>query len=263
VEGRNLVIDRFSGEGQVDPFTELAREVVRHNPDLIFTPSSRLTLKFKESTTTIPIVGILGDPVGSGIVPSLARPGGNITGVSIDAGVEIFGKQLDLLKELNPAISKVGILASRLPFERSVLGTALREAANTARVLLSWPIVGPLNQAEYPRAFSVMARESANGLIVIGQNENWTYRRLIVELAEKSRLSAIDPFHVYDLRNEYCRSRPACGWSDRPYPQGRASRGDPYLSTDEVRAGHQPQDCKVARSHGAPALLAAADEVIE
>jgi putative ABC transport system substrate-binding protein len=149
-----------------------------------------LTLKFKESTTTIPIVGILGDPVRVGIVPSLARPGGNIAGVTVDPGVAIFSKRLEFLKEVNPAISKVGILTSRLPFEK-FLGTTLRDAVKTTGGQLMWPIDGPLNEAEYRRAFSAMVRENANGIIVTEQNENWTYRRLIVELA-----SAIYPYHI-------------------------------------------------------------------
>jgi len=197
VEGHNLLIEPFSGEGHVDHFADLARDVVRRHPDLIFTPSSRLALKFKESTTTIPIVGIMFDPVGLGIVPNLARPGGNITGVTVDAGVEIMSKRLEFLKEVSPAISKVGVLCSRVSFENTVLGTALREACKTAGVLLMWPIDGPLNDAEYRRTFSLMAQESTNGLIVLEQNENFTYRRLIIELAEKGRLPAIYPTTMF------------------------------------------------------------------
>jgi putative tryptophan/tyrosine transport system substrate-binding protein len=160
--------------------------VVRRHPDLIFTPGSRLALKFKESTTTIPTVGIMVDPVGVDIVPNLARPGGNITEDTVDAGVETMSKRLEFLKEVSPAISKVGVLCSRVSFENSVLGTALREAAKTAGVLLIWPIDGPLNDAEYRRAFSLMAQGSTNGLIVLEQNESLTYRRLIIELAERA-----------------------------------------------------------------------------
>jgi putative tryptophan/tyrosine transport system substrate-binding protein len=75
VEGRNLLIEPFSGEGHVDHFADLARDVVRRHPDLIFTPSSRLAFKFKESTTTIPIVGVMVDAVGLGIVPTLLGQG--------------------------------------------------------------------------------------------------------------------------------------------------------------------------------------------
>jgi ABC transporter substrate binding protein len=75
VEGRNLFVERYSGEGRGDYFAELVRDVVRSDPDLVLAVSSRLVLDFKAATATIPIVGMMGDPVGWGIVPSLARPG--------------------------------------------------------------------------------------------------------------------------------------------------------------------------------------------
>ena len=270
IEGRNLIIERFSGEGRVDHFAELARDVVRRQPDLIFTPSSRLTLKFKESTTTIPIVGILGDPVGLGIVLSLARPGGNITGVTIDAGVEIFSKRLEFLKELDPAVSKVGILASRLPFESTVLGGAIREAANTARVLLMWPIDGPLNEAEYRGAFNAMARDGANGLIVVDQNENWTYRQLIVDLAQKSRLSTIYPFPIcaklgglvaYGMNTADLGPRVA-GVIDRIL-KGAHPGEIPIYQPTRFELVINLKTAKLLGLAVTPALLAAADEVIE
>ena len=84
VEGQNLLIERYSGEGRAAHYPDLAREVVSRNPDVILSiGSNELTLDFKAATTTIPIVGILGSPVEVGIVASLARPGGNITGVSV------------------------------------------------------------------------------------------------------------------------------------------------------------------------------------
>jgi ABC-type uncharacterized transport system substrate-binding protein len=120
---RAICFSKVHRRAHVDHFADLTRHVVRRHPDLIFTPGSRLALKFKESTTTIPTVGIMVDPVGVGIVPNLARPGGNITGVTVDAGVETMSKRLEFLKEVSPAISKVGVLCSRVSFENSVLGT--------------------------------------------------------------------------------------------------------------------------------------------
>jgi putative ABC transport system substrate-binding protein len=84
VEGKNLVVERYSGEGRVERFPELASNVVRRNPDLIYTISGDTLLAFKAATTTIPIMGLTDDPVALGIVPSLSRPGGNITGSSVD-----------------------------------------------------------------------------------------------------------------------------------------------------------------------------------
>jgi len=90
VEGKNLVVARYSGEGQEDRYPELCRDVVGTKPDVIVTSASRLVLSFKAATHTIPVVASMADPVPFGIVTSLARPGGNITGVSVEAGLEIW-----------------------------------------------------------------------------------------------------------------------------------------------------------------------------
>jgi putative tryptophan/tyrosine transport system substrate-binding protein len=89
IEGQSLLIERYSGEGRAAHYPDLAREVVRSNPDVILSiGTDELTLDFKAATTTIPIVGVFGSPLEAGIVASLARPGGNITGVSVDVGTE-------------------------------------------------------------------------------------------------------------------------------------------------------------------------------
>src|SRR5262245_30319786 len=93
-EGRNLVVERYSAEGRGERFADLAREVVHTKPDLIFATSNPLVAKFKAVTDTIPIVGFMSEPVAWGIVASHSRPGANITGVSSDAGFEIWGKRL-------------------------------------------------------------------------------------------------------------------------------------------------------------------------
>ena len=110
VEGKNLVVERYSGEGRVERFRELASNVVRRNPDLIYTYSPDMLLAFKAATTTIPIVGLTGDPVALGIVPSLSRPGGNITGSSADVGPDIWSKRLELLNEAVPTLSRLGFI---------------------------------------------------------------------------------------------------------------------------------------------------------
>jgi putative tryptophan/tyrosine transport system substrate-binding protein len=107
VEGRNLLIERYSGEGRADQYRDLARQIVSRNPDLIIAVSS-FVLDVKATTTAIPIVGIFPDPIKLGIVPSLARPGGNITGVSVDVGPDQWLKRVQLLKEAVPHISRLG-----------------------------------------------------------------------------------------------------------------------------------------------------------
>src|SRR5262249_56411139 len=111
-EGKSLVVERYGTEGRVEPFRELASIIVRRNPDLIYTTSPDMLLAFKGSTTTIPIVGLTGDPVALGIVPSLSRPGGNITGSSVDVGPDIWGKRLELLNEALPKLSRLSSIPS-------------------------------------------------------------------------------------------------------------------------------------------------------
>jgi putative tryptophan/tyrosine transport system substrate-binding protein len=106
VEGVNLIVDRYSAEGRFDRFPEIARDVVVTRPDVIFAISNFLVLTLQSETRTIPIVAWTGDPVAAGIVSSLARPGGNITGVSTDAGVEIGAKRIELLAEAVGKLAK-------------------------------------------------------------------------------------------------------------------------------------------------------------
>ena len=107
VEGQNFAVERYSGEGRTERYVGLATEVVNSHPDLIFGISGALALPFKSATTTIPIVTITSDPIATGLVSSIAHPGGNITGVSVDGGIELYGKRLGLLVEAVPKLSHV------------------------------------------------------------------------------------------------------------------------------------------------------------
>ena len=190
VEGRNLLIERFSAESQGEHYPDLARDVVRHNPDLIFEIGTRLLIALKAATTTIPIVALGADPVRMGVVKSLARPGGNITGVSGDAGLEIVGKRLELLKEAFPRVSKITLLASRTLWENTSWGAAFREATERLNLDFMWSNDGPLGEAEYRRVFAELPGD-VDALFVSDQAENFSHRELIVELIEKVRLPAI------------------------------------------------------------------------
>jgi putative tryptophan/tyrosine transport system substrate-binding protein len=191
IEGRNLIVERYSVER---PTVELARDVVRSKPDAIF--ASGLWEFILKPLTTIPIVAFMGDPVGFGLVASLSHPGGNITGVSVDAGPEIVTKRLELLKEAFPQASRVGVLATRFPGPS--YGERRQEAAQRLGLLaLAHLLEGTLQETEYRRFFEVMVQEHADSLFVGGNLESWGHRRLIVELAEKYRLPAIYPYRDY------------------------------------------------------------------
>jgi putative ABC transport system substrate-binding protein len=152
IEGHNLVVERYSIWGLKEPFSELATSIVHQNPDLIFAITARIVLALKLATTAIPIVGVVSDPVAWGIVESLGRPGGNITGVTVDAGLEIFGKQLEFLKELLPQASSVGFLTTRGVWDGPT-GVAAQEASRQMGISLLGAILEPAQEAEYRRVF--------------------------------------------------------------------------------------------------------------
>jgi putative tryptophan/tyrosine transport system substrate-binding protein len=194
VEGRNLLIERYSGEGRAAHYPDLARQIIGQNPDLIIAISSNLTLDFKAATSTVPIVGIFQVPVESGIVRSLARPGGNITGVSLDVGFwDQWAKRVQLLKEAVPQITRLGLLGTRNAWERSSAAISEGELKNSVSVV-GPPLERPVDEKEYQRVFAALAQADSDSLYVADEPENVTYRRLIVDMAAKGRLPTIYPW---------------------------------------------------------------------
>jgi putative tryptophan/tyrosine transport system substrate-binding protein len=194
VEGRNLLIERYSGEGRAPPYTDIARQIVSRNPDLIIAIANDFVLDVKAATSTIPIVGIFGSPIAYGIVSSLARPGGNITGVSVDVGwFDQWAKRVQLLKEAVPQITRLGVLETRNlreKFSAEERDIALKNSVS----IVGPPLEQPTDEEEYHRVFAALAQEGADGLLVNDEPENSTRRRLIAELAEKGRLPSIYHF---------------------------------------------------------------------
>jgi putative tryptophan/tyrosine transport system substrate-binding protein len=192
VEGKNLVVEMYSAEGHTERYPELARNVVQTKPDVIVPATNALARALGQATTTIPIVASLGDPLADGLVASLARPGGNITGLSTDAGNELVGKLLELLREAVPSAFKVAYLRTRPE------GRKLSEEAQRVGVsLIGPPLQEPIQEPEYRRVFEAMEQDRAEALIVSSIAQNYAYRRLIVELAEKHRLPAIYPYRDF------------------------------------------------------------------
>ena len=194
VEGQNLIVERFSAEGHIDRYAELAREVISRNPDVVVIGWGPLVKAFQSATATIPIVGSMSDPVLQGIVSNVAKPGGNVTGVSVVASLEIWPKRLQILVEVIPTASRVAFLASQLSTHKIPI---LQQAAEQLGIRLLWtPLEGPI-QSRYQRVFEAMTTDRADGLIVSDDADNFINRRLIVELAEKARLAAIYPYREF------------------------------------------------------------------
>ena len=189
VEGKNIAIEYRFGEGKEDRLPNLAAELVRLKVDVIVTAGPASTRSTKEANVTIPIVmGFDNEPVGNGFVASLARPGGNITGLS-SLAPEISGKRLELLKEIVPRLSRVAILgSSTTPGDAQ----ALREmelAAGAFGVQLQYLDVPAPKDIE--TVFRAAGKGRADALLVLASTVFISHRRQIVELAVKSRLPAI------------------------------------------------------------------------
>ena len=189
VEGKNIVMEyRWAGERD-DRLPDLAAELVALKVDVIVTSGGPAARAAKQATSMIPIVmAAVGDPVATGLVASLARPGGNITGQTIFSS-ELAGKRLELLKEVVPRVTHVAVLAYRpSPVTKHFLSET-EAAARVLRVQLhSVEVRGP-NELE--GAFAEMVKERAGGLVVQITPLFFDYRRKIVDLAAKSRLPAI------------------------------------------------------------------------
>lgn len=195
-EGKNVLVERRSGEGKPERYAEVARELISLKLDLIVVTGARPLEYLRDATTTIPIVAITGDPVLFGIVSNLSRPEGNVTGFSADASIEIHGKYLEILREIKPALSKVGLLTPRLSWE--AYGLPLGEVAKRMALAILGPAVdNPNGPAEYRRVIAAMVHENADGLLVTAAAENRAQSRLIIELAQANRLAAIYPFAAY------------------------------------------------------------------
>ena len=189
VEGQNIAIESRWAEGKYDRYPALAADLVRLKVDVIVAQGGAATQAVQQATRTIPIVmSIVLDPVGSGLVPSLARPGGNVTGTSF-MGPDLVGKQLQLLKEVVPKVSRVALL--RNPANpASALG--LRDAEAAARALgVRLQALEARDPQEIDSAFAAMTRERAGALLIFPDPIFGNQRRQIAELAAKRRLPAI------------------------------------------------------------------------
>src|SRR5262245_29129726 len=190
-EGKNIVIVPRYAEGKLDRLSELAADLVRLNVDVIVTSGPTATRPAKEATSTIPIIMTFDDdPVGSGFVASLARPGGNITGLSTLAP-EISGKQLELLKETVPKVGRVAVIGTSA---RQGTAQALKEMELAAKALaVKLQYLDIQNSKDIESAFRAASKERAEALLVLQSPVFNSQRPQIADLALKSRLPATYP----------------------------------------------------------------------
>jgi ABC-type uncharacterized transport system substrate-binding protein len=192
VEGKNIVIEWRYAEGKLDRFPALAAELVRLKVDVIVTGGPTTTSAAKEATVTIPIVmGFDNDPVGSGFVASLARPGENITGLS-SLAPEISGKQLELLKEIVPRLSRVAVLGNSTNPGNAQALKETELAAGAFGVQLQYlDVLGP---KDIETAFGAAGKGRADAVLALNSPVLNSHRKQVADLAVKNRLPAIYPW---------------------------------------------------------------------
>jgi len=189
VEGQNIAIESRWAEGKDDRLPALAADLVRSKVDVIVAQSGAATQAAQQATRTIPIVmSLSNDAVGSGLVASLARPGGNVTGLTIMVP-DLAGKQFQLLKEVIPKVSRVALLTNPA---NPASAPFLREAEAAARALgVRLQTLETRNPQEIDSAFAAMTRERAGALLILPDQIFVSQRRQIAELATKRRLPSV------------------------------------------------------------------------
>jgi ABC-type uncharacterized transport system substrate-binding protein len=255
VDGQNIVIERRSAEGKFDRLPEIFAELVQ---------------AAKRATSTTPIVIATGaDPVGLGLAESLARPGGNVTGVADNAGWQVLPKLLELLKEAVPTVSRVAVLSSEAPLgPLSAASKELGAAADALRLtLLPLVVDGP---AQLAPAFATFTRQRADGLFVRGTGFTFVHRRLIADLATRHRLPSISGLLEWaeagglmaygaSLRDQFRR---AAGYVDKILKGAKPAD----LPMDQPMKWELVVNLKTAKALGLtipPSVLARADALIE
>ena len=237
VEGKNIIIEYRFGGGKREQIPNLAAELVRLKVDIIVAPGTPVAQAAKTATRTIPIVFAgVADPVGTGLVTSLARPGGNVTGLT-PISAELSAKRLELLKETVPRVSRIAVLSTP-DYPLPVKTETLKEMEVAARALgVQLQLLEVQGPNDFDSAFGAMSRERAGAFTVLPVPMFLAERRRIVDLAAKSKLPAI--FH----------------WSDYPEAGGLMSYGaDPMalfrraaVFVDKILKGSKPADLPVER----------------
>jgi putative ABC transport system substrate-binding protein len=268
IEGKNVVIEHRYAENRLDRLPELAAELVRLKVDVIVAAGTLAPLAAKQATTTIPIVMTsAGDPLGSGLVASLAQPGGNVTGLSLMVP-DIGGKRLELLKELVPRISRVAVLWNAAnPYSAHVLRETESAARTSGIEVQSLEVRGP---NDFDKVFEAARLQHPDALITVEDPLTVNYRNQIADFAATNRLPAI-----HGVR-EFVEAGGLMAYG--------ASLSDLYRRAaayvDKILRGTKPADLpiqqptkfefvinlKAAKALGLtvpPTLLVRADEVIE
>ena len=268
IEGKTLAVDRYGQEQVGSGMPSLFEAVVKNKPDVIYALAAAAFIK--AVATTVPVVALSGDPIAMGLVKSLARPGGNITGMSVDVGPLLHGKRIELLREAFPAMSDLIYVNLRTSWD-AFLGLAMRDAAEKAGTRLLPSLVdSPASEEDYCRAIVESARVGGNAIMLGDSPSALRFRSAIVAAVAETKLPAMYTFpesveagglmaYSFDLKDLNRRAAENIDAilrgthpGDIPYYQATTFRLSINLAT--------------AKAHGItfpPSILGRADQVIE
>jgi putative ABC transport system substrate-binding protein len=268
VEGRNVVIEYRWADGEYERFPALVAELLALKVDVIVTAGTPAAVAVKQATTTVPLVmAAVGDPVGTGLIASLTRPGGNLTGLAAIAP-DLEGKRLELMRELLPKLSLVSFMVNPVNPLHSASEKHAREAAKVLRLRLEF--VGVRAEAEFDHAFETIAKERPGAMVILADRVFLHNRERIVVFAARQRLPTVYPYReLVDAGGLMCFG-----------PNYRDMHRRAAIFVDKILKGARPADLpveqptkfelvinlKTAKALGLtipPALLQRADQVIE
>ncbi|SFH85358.1 ABC transporter substrate-binding protein [Bradyrhizobium sp. Gha] len=271
IEGKNLIADGYFAEDRPERYAEIARKAVQAKPDVIVVSwDNQLIAQVAKETSTIPILWQM-PSLDAGFVRNPARPEGNISGVAWDAGIEMQGKHLDILRQAVPTASRIAYLSNRYDWEGTWGHAVVQAGRNSGISIIGIPMDHWAEEEDYRRAFETIGQQSADALMFNGLGGNFTYRKLIADLALKYRLPSIG-WSPDVVENGPGLLSYAADWSD--YADRFADAVGQVLSGTKIADTPVSQptkfvlaiNLKTARALGLeiPAgLVARADEVIE
>ena len=192
-EGQNLIVEPYSAEGYSDRFGDVAREAVRGSPDAIHATLNPIVHELQKLTTTIPIVGAVGDPIALGTVTSMSRPGGNFTGVSTSAGLAIWGKRFQLLKEIVPGAKRFAYLCTPLEWNSPPLQSRIDMFRQLGGELVG-PWVGDWSEQEVRRGLAALVTARPDGVVITDAGSVLPRIALVATHLNEHQLPAIYPW---------------------------------------------------------------------
>jgi putative ABC transport system substrate-binding protein len=232
--GRNLLIEYRFSEGKFDRLPALAAELVRLNVDVIVTGINPTIVAAKQATSTIPIVMTFGnDPLGAGLIASLAHPGGNLTGLSVDTGDEFLGKRLDLMKDVSAKLSRLAVLYNGTNLGHQLYLKNLEVPAKALKLTLL--PVAYREPSDFENAFQAMTSKRAGGVFLFSDGVSFGQRPVIANLAVKHRLPSGFPAKEYVEAGGLLSYGPDLVYISR--------RGAVYV--DKILKGAKPADLPV------------------